>query len=72
MPDSRRLRFPTNVDGPRAIAGPTDSSDDTRTICGRCRRVYPRHPSITLGDPPKWWVCPDCRHRLSGDIPAAP
>jgi hypothetical protein len=39
---------------------------DSVTKCGHCGRSFP-HPSIGLGDPPKWWVCPSCRNQSLGD-----
>jgi len=45
-----------------------EASDDSDSVqCGRCRLNFIRHPSIGAGDPPKWWVCPECRRRLLGD-----
>lgn len=41
--------------------------DDPVTRCGRCRLNFVRHPSISAGDLPKWWLCPPCRSRLLGD-----
>jgi hypothetical protein len=37
------------------------------TRCGRCRLNFVRHPSISTGDAPRWWLCPPCRSRLLGD-----
>jgi len=37
------------------------------TKCGRCRLNFVRHPSISPGDSPRWWLCPPCRSRLLGD-----
>ena len=37
------------------------------TKCGRCRLTFVRHPSISVGDAPRWWLCPPCRSRLLGD-----
>jgi hypothetical protein len=37
------------------------------TKCGRCRLTFVRHPSISAGDAPRWWLCPPCRSRLLGD-----
>jgi hypothetical protein len=37
------------------------------TRCGRCRLNFVRHPSISPGDSPRWWLCPPCRSRLLGD-----
>jgi hypothetical protein len=40
---------------------------DAVTKCGRCRLNFVRHPSISPGDSPRWWLCPPCRSRLLGD-----
>ena len=40
---------------------------DPVTMCGRCRLNFVRHPSISVADSPKWWLCPSCRSRLLGD-----
>jgi hypothetical protein len=37
------------------------------TKCGRCRLNFVRHPSISPGDSPRWWLCSACRSRLLGD-----
>jgi hypothetical protein len=44
-----------------------NESGDAVTRCGRCRLNFVRHPSISVGDPPRWWLCPPCRSRLLGD-----
>jgi len=61
---------------PPLVAVATESSEgvaevnedgDPVTRCGRCRLTFVRHPSISAGDPPRWWLCPPCRSRLLGD-----
>lgn len=44
-----------------------NESGDPVTKCGRCRLNFVRHPSISPGDSPRWWLCPPCRSRLLGD-----
>jgi hypothetical protein len=44
-----------------------NESGDAMTRCGRCRLNFVRHPSISPGDSPRWWLCPPCRSRLLGD-----
>ena len=44
-----------------------NESGDPVTKCGRCRINFVRHPSISLDDSAKWWLCPPCRSRLLGD-----
>jgi len=45
-----------------------EANEDSDSVkCGRCRLNFIRHPSIGAGDPPKWWVCPQCRSRLTGE-----
>jgi len=44
-----------------------NESGDPVTRCGRCRLNFVRHPSISPGDAPRWWLCPPCRSRLLGD-----
>jgi hypothetical protein len=44
-----------------------NENGDPVTMCGRCRLNFVRHPSISAGDSPKWWLCPACRSRLLGD-----
>ncbi len=44
-----------------------NDSGEPVTKCGRCRLNFVRHPSISPGDSPKWWLCPPCRSRLLGD-----
>ena len=57
-----------------AVATPLPDEDeqeivdgDAMTKCGRCRLNFVRHPSISSGDSPKWWLCAPCRARLLGD-----
>ena len=57
-----------------AVASPLPEIDqdenengDPVTRCGRCRLNFVRHPSISPGDSPRWWLCPPCRSRLLGD-----
>jgi len=45
-----------------------NESADPVTKCGRCRLNFVRHPSIAVGDSPKWWLCPPCRARLLGNV----
>jgi hypothetical protein len=44
-----------------------NENGDPVTRCGRCRLNFVRHPSISPGDSPRWWLCPPCRSRLLGD-----
>jgi hypothetical protein len=44
-----------------------NQSSEAVTTCGRCRLKFVRHPSISVGDAPRWWLCPPCRTRLLGD-----
>jgi hypothetical protein len=44
-----------------------DENGESVTKCGRCRLTFVRHPSISAGDAPRWWLCPPCRSRLLGD-----
>jgi hypothetical protein len=44
-----------------------NADGDAVTKCGRCRLNFVRHPSISPGDSPKWWLCAPCRTRLLGD-----
>jgi hypothetical protein len=48
----------------------TEETENTAPVtkCGRCRQSFARHPSITLGDAAKWWLCSACRSRLLGDV----
>jgi hypothetical protein len=44
-----------------------NESGEAVTRCGRCRLNFVRHPSISPGDSPRWWLCSPCRSRLLGD-----
>jgi hypothetical protein len=63
-PDRRRV-----AGGPELpdVGGEANEDIDCVMKCGRCRVSF-LHPSIGLGDPPKWWVCPSCRSRLLRDV----
>jgi hypothetical protein len=64
------------VSRPRASVAPelpdvgaeVDENADPVTKCERCRQSFARHPSISLGDSAKWWLCPPCKSRLLGDV----
>jgi hypothetical protein len=64
------------IDRPLVVVAPelpdvdTEANEDADPVtkCGRCRQSFARHPSIGLGDPAKWWLCPPCRSRLLGDV----
>ena len=64
------------VSRPRASVAPelpdvdteANKNTDPVTKCGRCRQSFARHPSISLGDSAKWWLCPPCKSRLLGDV----
>jgi hypothetical protein len=54
---------------PQLALADTDENEDGDAVtkCGRCRLNFVRHPSISPGDSPRWWLCPPCRTRLLGD-----
>jgi hypothetical protein len=53
---------------PSDVDTEAEEDSDPMTTCGRCRRSFARHPSISPGDAAKWWLCPPCRSRLLGDV----
>lgn len=43
-----------------AQAEPAIDDGDGR-VCGRCRRTFPRDPTLYETGTPGWWLCDECR-----------
>jgi hypothetical protein len=52
---------------PDVDMGASEDSDSV-TKCGRCLVNFVRHPPNGAGDPPTWWVCPQCRTLLRRQV----